>query len=116
MRTTLDIPDAVFKKAKLKAVEEGVALKIVVTRALEREVAAGGDGSAARKKRVERLFAALDKVINYLSLYHLGLQRITIFSPSNPPSRVSAGQCAAALTVPRASANARRASKCSRRF
>lgn len=64
MRTTLDIPDAVFKKAKLKAVEEGVALKIVVTRALEREVAAGGDGSAARKKRVERLFAALDKARN----------------------------------------------------
>ncbi len=64
VRTTLDIPDAVFKKAKLKAVEEGVALKIVVTRALEREVAVLDDGLAARKKRVERLFAALDKARN----------------------------------------------------
>ena len=63
MRTTLEIPDALFKKAKLKAVEEGVALKIVVTRALEREVAEG-DGLATRKERAERLFAALDKARN----------------------------------------------------
>ena len=47
----------------MKAVEEGVALKIVVTRALEREVAEG-DGLATRKKRAERLFAALDKARN----------------------------------------------------
>ncbi|MEO8427595.1 MAG: hypothetical protein ABI651_10840 [Verrucomicrobiota bacterium] len=41
MRTTLEIPDAVFKKAKLKAVREGVSLKDAVTRALKREVNLG---------------------------------------------------------------------------
>ena len=40
MRTTLDLPDSLFKKAKLQAVHEGVALKEVVTRALERGLAA----------------------------------------------------------------------------
>lgn len=46
MRTTLEIPDAVFKKTKLKAVHEGVPLKVVVTRALEREVGGDSDGEA----------------------------------------------------------------------
>ena len=36
MRTTLDLPDGLFRKAKLQAVHEGIALKEVVTRALER--------------------------------------------------------------------------------
>ncbi len=63
MRTTLDIPEAVFKKAKLKAVEEGVSLKVVVIRALEREVTVGPD-MAARKKRAQQLFATLDKARN----------------------------------------------------
>ena len=36
MRTTLDIPDDLFKHAKLAAVHEGVPLKIVIARALER--------------------------------------------------------------------------------
>ena len=48
MRTTLDIPDKVFKKAKFKAVHEGVGLKVVVTRALEREV--GHDSARAAKE------------------------------------------------------------------
>ena len=43
MRTTLDIPDSVLKKTKLKAVHEGVPLMVVVTRALEREV--GGESA-----------------------------------------------------------------------
>jgi hypothetical protein len=64
MRTTLDIPDATFKKAKLKAVLEGVPFKVVVTRALEREVAASAPDKAARRKRVRRLFATLDKASN----------------------------------------------------
>ena len=34
MRTTLEIPDALFKQAKLTAVHEGVPLKTIVTRAL----------------------------------------------------------------------------------
>src|SRR5205085_2089679 len=47
MRTTIDIPDKLFKKTKLKAVHEGVLLKALVTRASEREV-------GERVKRVEK--------------------------------------------------------------
>ena len=36
MRTTLDLPDELFKHAKLTAVHEGVPLKTVITRALKR--------------------------------------------------------------------------------
>jgi hypothetical protein len=65
MRTTLDLPDNLFRKAKLQAVHEGVALKEVVTRALERGLAssaASEDGE--RKSRAKRLFASLDKARN----------------------------------------------------
>ena len=64
MRTTQDIPDELFKKTKLKAVQEGVSLKVVVTRALEREVVSAGLDATERKKRARRLFAALDKARN----------------------------------------------------
>jgi hypothetical protein len=64
MRTTLDIPDEIFRKAKLKAVEEGVTLKVVVARALQREVGGRGPSLAERRKRAERLFAAMDKARN----------------------------------------------------
>jgi hypothetical protein len=65
MRTTLDLPDKLFKKAKLRAVHEGVALKEVVTRALERGLAssAATEGDE-RKFRAKRLFASLDKARN----------------------------------------------------
>jgi len=65
MRTTLDLPDNLFKKAKLQAVHEGVALKEVVTRALERGL--GGDRTpvdAQRRARAKNLFASLDKARN----------------------------------------------------
>lgn len=64
MRTTFEIPDKVFKKVKLKALEEGVSLKMVVTRALEREVRAEALNVRERRKRAERLFAALDVARN----------------------------------------------------
>ena len=65
MRTTLDLPDNLFKKAKLQAVHEGVALKVVVTRALERGLAAGTSPvDAQRKARAKNLFASLDKARN----------------------------------------------------
>lgn len=65
MRTTLDLPDNLFKKAKLQAVHEGVALKDVVTRALERGLAAGTSPvDAQRKARAKNLFASLDKARN----------------------------------------------------
>jgi hypothetical protein len=64
MRTTLDLPDELFKKAKLKAVNEGVSLKVIFTRALEKEVTTHTEVMAERKRRAKRLFAALDKARN----------------------------------------------------
>lgn len=39
MRTTVDIPDELMKKAKMKAIEEGLSLKDLLTRILEKELA-----------------------------------------------------------------------------
>ena len=38
MKTTLDIPDELIRRAKQKALERGTSLKAVVTAALEREL------------------------------------------------------------------------------
>ncbi len=64
MRTTLEIPDNLFKKAKLRAVHEGLALKDIVNRALERDLASTVDDVKTRRTRAERLFAALDQARN----------------------------------------------------
>lgn len=64
MRTTLEIPDKLFKRAKLKAVHEGLALKDIINRALERELASSTEDTAARRTRADRLFAALDQARN----------------------------------------------------
>ena len=61
MRTTLDIPEELFKAAKIQAAHEGVSLKAVFTRALEREFAAPGADAASRGKRAKRLIEALSK-------------------------------------------------------
>ncbi len=41
MRTTIDIPDHIMKKAKIKAIEEGVTLKEYLIKCLEKELASG---------------------------------------------------------------------------
>jgi hypothetical protein len=64
MRTTLEIPDSLFKRAKLKAVQEGVPLKDIVNRALERDLASSGEDTETRRARADRLFAALDQARN----------------------------------------------------
>jgi hypothetical protein len=64
MRTTMEIPDDIFKKAKLRAVQEGVALKDVVTRALVRELTPGSANATLRKARAGRLFKELDRAGN----------------------------------------------------
>ncbi len=38
MRTTIELPDEILKKAKIKAVQEGISLKQLFTRALEKEL------------------------------------------------------------------------------
>ena len=40
MRTTVDIPDTLGKRMKIRAAQEGQPLKAFITRALERELAA----------------------------------------------------------------------------
>lgn len=64
MRTSLDIPDTLFKQAKLKAVHEGVPFKDIVVRALERDLALPANDADTRRSRAHRLFAALDKARN----------------------------------------------------
>lgn len=64
MRTTLEIPDSLFKKAKLKAVHEGLALKDIINRALERDLVSAADDTKTRRTRASRLFAALDQARN----------------------------------------------------
>ena len=39
MRTTVDIPDDLLQKAKIRAVERGITLKEIVTAGLEKELA-----------------------------------------------------------------------------
>lgn len=47
MRTTVEIPDALFRRAKLAAVEEGTTLRELITRGLE-AVLRGGNGRRPR--------------------------------------------------------------------
>ena len=42
MKTTLEIPDPVFRKAKAKAAERGIPLRQFVTEAMEEKLASGG--------------------------------------------------------------------------
>jgi hypothetical protein len=58
MRTTVDVPDALFKRAKLRAVHEGVSLRDLFVRALTREISP--QSVSARAERAAALFAALD--------------------------------------------------------
>tara|TARA_R100001143_G_scaffold63588_1_gene72756 strand:+ start:14987 stop:15250 length:264 start_codon:yes stop_codon:yes gene_type:complete len=41
MRTTIDLPDKLMKKAKKKAIEEGITLKELFKRTLEKELSIG---------------------------------------------------------------------------
>ena len=76
MKTTLEIPDPLFRKAKSKAAERGQSLKQLVTEALEEKLAAGaaprhppagprwmqGFGTLRRlRKETRRLQARIDE-------------------------------------------------------
>ena len=39
MKTTIDIPDSLYKRAKIRAIERGLTLKDIVLTSLERELA-----------------------------------------------------------------------------
>lgn len=52
MRTTLDLPETLLKRAKIEAVQRGTTLRELVGAALERELAAPpGTGPARRRGR-----------------------------------------------------------------
>jgi septation ring formation regulator EzrA len=50
MRTTIDLSDDLMKKAKIHAIKEGITLKELFTRLLEKEV--GADSEKAQKARI----------------------------------------------------------------
>lgn len=65
MRTTLDLPDDVLRRAKIEAVERGSTLRQLVIDALQREMA----GSARPRKRLSRppIKLAVDAPLRRLS-------------------------------------------------
>lgn len=50
MRTTLDLPETLLKRAKIEAVQRGTTLRELVGTALERELAAPPRASPARRR------------------------------------------------------------------
>lgn len=46
MKTTIDIPDSLYKEAKIRAIERGMTLKDIVLTSLERELHAPLAGAA----------------------------------------------------------------------
>ena len=48
MRTTVDIPDATYRKLKSKAAEEGCSVKELILRGVNRELKPGGAGRRVR--------------------------------------------------------------------
>lgn len=49
MRTTIDLPDSILKKAKIKAVEENITLKELFIRSLENELESSQTASQLSK-------------------------------------------------------------------
>lgn len=58
MRTTIDIPDHLMKKAKLKAVDEGITLKELFTEMLEKELSDGPPAQKAPWKELKGMGSA----------------------------------------------------------
>lgn len=72
MKTTIEIPDKVFRRAKARAAERGLALREYVTEALQEKLSgrgASGAGSApwmrgfGELKRLRRETARIQRVI-----------------------------------------------------
>jgi hypothetical protein len=57
MRTTLDIPDPLFKKAKLHSLREGVSLKDWVVARLESSLGRGGHDANSDAAQFRRRFS-----------------------------------------------------------
>jgi len=55
MRTTLELPDGLLKRAKIDAVRRGITLKELVARGIERELEEG-DGASERRRAAFPIF------------------------------------------------------------
>ena len=70
MKTTLEMPDELFRRAKATAAQRGQSLKQLVTTALERELMGPAPGTkTSRRKRaeVEAFLRELDKISREIS-------------------------------------------------
>ena len=59
MRTTLDLPDDLLKRAKIKAVERGTSLRDVVAAALVHELSRPSDAAKKRKRAKFPIFESM---------------------------------------------------------
>ena len=59
MKTTLEMPDELFRRAKTTAAQRGQSLKQLVTVALERELAGPAPGASTSKRRQTEVAAFL---------------------------------------------------------
>ena len=74
MRTTLDLPDELLKRAKIAAVERGTSLRSLVGAALEREL---GRAAPAKPSRRRARFPIFDsKAPGSLRLDGAGIARL----------------------------------------
>jgi hypothetical protein len=70
MKTTLEMPDKLFRRAKATAAQRGQSLKQLVTVALERELAGPASGTKTSKRpraEVEAFLRELDKISKEIS-------------------------------------------------
>jgi hypothetical protein len=70
MKTTLEMPDELFRRAKTTAAQRGQSLKQLVTVALERELAGPAPSARASKPRqaeVAAFLRELDKISKRIS-------------------------------------------------
>jgi len=59
MKTTLEMPDKLFRRAKATAAQRGQSLKQLVTVALERELAGPAPGTKSSKRKRAEVEASL---------------------------------------------------------
>lgn len=74
MRTTLDLPDDLLKRAKIEAVERGTSLRDLVGAALERELSGGSDPKLRRKRAQFPIFDS--KAPGSLRLSNAGIAKL----------------------------------------
>ncbi len=70
MKTTLEMPDELFRRAKATAAQRGQSLKQLVTVALERELAGlmpGTGSSKSRKAEIKATMRELKKISRRIS-------------------------------------------------